>query len=83
MKGRHFSSDMEVIAAAETWLDGQHSDSFLVACESYSNGISRVLRFVGIILKKIRSLVTVACFLPCRAKDLSAPHRNSGFVSFL
>jgi hypothetical protein len=23
LKGHHFSSDMEVIAAAETWLDGQ------------------------------------------------------------
>ena len=34
MKGRHFSSDPEVIAAAETWLDGQHSDFFLVACLS-------------------------------------------------
>jgi len=29
LKGRHFSSDAEVIAAAETWLDGQHSDFFL------------------------------------------------------
>jgi hypothetical protein len=28
MKGRHFSSDMEVITAAETWLDGQISDFF-------------------------------------------------------
>ena len=28
MKGRHFSSDAEVIAAAETWLDGQPSDFF-------------------------------------------------------
>ena len=28
MKGRHFSSDAEVIAAAETWLDGQHSELF-------------------------------------------------------
>jgi len=28
LKGRHFSSDPEVIAAAETWLDGQHSDFF-------------------------------------------------------
>ena len=28
MKGRHFSSDAEVIAATETWLDGQHSDPF-------------------------------------------------------
>jgi photosystem II stability/assembly factor-like uncharacterized protein len=27
-KGRHFSSDSEVIAAAETWLDGQHSEFF-------------------------------------------------------
>ena len=27
-KGRHFSSDTEVIAAAETWLDGQPSDFF-------------------------------------------------------
>jgi len=26
LKGRHFSSEAEVIAAAETWLDGQHSD---------------------------------------------------------
>jgi len=28
LKGRHFSSDAEVIAAAETWLDGQHSELF-------------------------------------------------------
>jgi len=27
-KGRHFSSDAEVIAAAETWLDGQNSEFF-------------------------------------------------------
>jgi len=26
LKGRHFSSDTEVIAAAETWLDGQPSE---------------------------------------------------------
>ena len=29
LKGRHFSSDAEVIAAAETWLDGQSSEFFL------------------------------------------------------
>jgi len=29
LKGRHFSSDAEVVAAAETWLDGQHSEFFL------------------------------------------------------
>ena len=28
LKGRHFSPDGEVIAAAETWLDGQRSDFF-------------------------------------------------------
>ena len=28
LKGRHFSSDAEVIAAAETWLDGQRSEFF-------------------------------------------------------
>jgi len=28
LKGRHFSSDAEVIAAAETWLDGQASEFF-------------------------------------------------------
>ena len=28
LKGHHFSSDAEVIAAAETWLDGQISDFF-------------------------------------------------------
>ena len=34
LKGRQFLSDAEVIAATETWLDGQHSDFFLVACKS-------------------------------------------------
>ena len=28
MKGRHFSSDAEAIAAAETWLDRQNSEFF-------------------------------------------------------
>jgi len=28
LKGRHFSSDAEVIATVETWLDGQPSDFF-------------------------------------------------------
>ena len=29
LKGRHFLSDVEFIAAAETWFDGQHSEFFL------------------------------------------------------
>jgi len=28
LKGRHFSSDVEVIVAAETWLDRQFPDFF-------------------------------------------------------
>ena len=28
LKGRHFSSDADVIAAAQTWLDGQLSEFF-------------------------------------------------------
>ena len=29
LKGHHFSSDVEFIAAAKTWLDGQPSELFL------------------------------------------------------
>jgi len=29
LKGRHFFSDAVVIAAAETWLDGQQSEMLL------------------------------------------------------
>jgi len=34
LTGRHSSSYLEVIAAVKTWLDGQPSDFFLVACRS-------------------------------------------------
>ena len=54
LKVCHFSSDAEVIAAAETWLNGQPSEIFV-------SGLQKL------------SLVAVACFLPGRAKDLSAP----------
>jgi len=34
LKGLHFSFDAEVIAAAQTWLDGQRTDFFFwVACK--------------------------------------------------
>ena len=52
---RHISSDAEVIAAAQTWLDGQPSEFFFFEW-----------------LAKVKNLVAVACFLPGRAKDLSA-----------
>jgi len=54
LKVRHFSSDAEVIAAAETWLGGQSSEFFLVACKSYSNGLRSVLSVVGSMLNKSR-----------------------------
>jgi len=38
LKGRHFSSSAEVIAATETWLDGQPSEFFRVACEIRATG---------------------------------------------
>ena len=38
LKGRHFSSDAEVIAAAETWLDGQLSELFLSGLQKLEFG---------------------------------------------
>jgi len=52
LKGHHFSSDVEVIAAADTWLDRQHSEFFWVACKSWSKGLRSVCGFVGIMLNK-------------------------------
>jgi hypothetical protein len=51
---RHFSSDEEVTAAPETWLDGQSSEFFSVACKGYSNELRSVLSFVGSMLNKSR-----------------------------
>ena len=33
LKGRHFSSNADVIAAAQIWLDGQPSEFFLSALQ--------------------------------------------------
>jgi len=38
LKGRHFSSNAEVIAAGETWLDGQVSEFFWVVCKVTAKG---------------------------------------------
>ena len=38
LNGRHFSSDAEVIAAAETWLDGQPSELFLSGLQNLDVG---------------------------------------------
>jgi len=38
LKSRHFSSDAEAIAAAETWLDGQPSELFLSGLQNLEFG---------------------------------------------
>jgi len=38
LKGRHFSSDAEVIAAPEKWLDGQPSELFFSGLQKLEFG---------------------------------------------
>jgi hypothetical protein len=38
LKGNHFSSDAEVIAATVTWLDGQSSEFFLSGLQNLEFG---------------------------------------------
>ena len=52
LKGRHFSSDAEVIPATETWLDGQFSEFFLSGLQKLGNRLRSVLSFVGSMLNK-------------------------------
>jgi len=45
LKGRHFSSDTDVIVAAETWLDGHPSDFFLSGLQKLEFGRCSLLHF--------------------------------------
>jgi len=47
LKGRHFSSDAEVIAAAETWLDGQLSDFFLSGLQKFEQRAKKCIELRG------------------------------------
>jgi len=47
LKGRHFSSDMEVIAAAETWLDGQPSEFFLSGLQKLEQQAKKFIELRG------------------------------------
>jgi len=48
LKGRHFSSDMEVIAAAaETWLDGQCSEFFLSGLQKLEQWVKKCIELCG------------------------------------
>jgi len=73
LKVRHFSSDAEVIAAAETWLDRQPSEFFLSGLQNLEQWAKKCTELCGEYVEQIPSLVTVAGFLPGQAKDLSAP----------
>jgi len=47
LKGRHFSSDAEVIAVAETWLDGQLSDFFLSGLRTLEQQAKKCIELHG------------------------------------
>jgi len=47
LKGRHFSSDTEVIAAMETWLDGQPSESFLRGLQKLEKWAKKCIEVCG------------------------------------
>ena len=47
LKGRHFSSDAEAIAAAETWLDGQPTEFFLIGLQNLEQGAKECIELRG------------------------------------
>ena len=47
LKGRHFSSNTEVIAATETWLDGQPSEFFLSGLQKLEQWAKKCIELRG------------------------------------
>ena len=47
LKGRHFSSDAEVIPAAKTWLDGQPSEFFLIGLQKLEQRAKKCIELRG------------------------------------
>ena len=47
LKGRHFSSDAEVIPAVETWLDGQPSEYFLSGLQKLEQRAKKCIELRG------------------------------------
>ena len=47
LKGRHFSSDAEVIAAAATWLDGQPSEFFFSGFQKLEQWAKKCIELLG------------------------------------
>jgi histone-lysine N-methyltransferase SETMAR len=80
LKGDHFSSDAEVIAAEETRLDRQTSEFFLSGLQKLEQRPKKCIELRGEYAEHIPSLFALGCFLRGRAKDLSAPPRTLLFV---
>jgi hypothetical protein len=68
---------VEVIAAAETWLDGTLADFFLSVLKKLEQRAKRCIELRGEYVEQIPRLVAVAFFLTGRTKDLSALPRIS------
>ena len=47
LKDRHFSSDAEVIAAAETWLDGHRSEFFFNGLQKLEQWAKKCIELHG------------------------------------
>ena len=47
MKSCHFSSDVKVVAAAETWLDGQPSEFFLSGLQKLEQRAKKCIELHG------------------------------------
>ena len=47
LKGHHFSSNAEVISAAEIWLDGQHSEFFLSGLQKLEQRTKKCIELHG------------------------------------
>jgi len=47
LTGRHFASNMGVIAAAETWLGGQHSECFLSGLQKLEQQAKKCIELRG------------------------------------
>jgi len=47
LKGRHFSSEAEVIAAVVTWLDGQFSEFFLSVLQKLEQWAKKCIELRG------------------------------------
>jgi hypothetical protein len=55
LKGRHFSSDAEVIAAAETWLDGKMSVFFFYGLQKLEQRANKFIELRGEFVEYIPS----------------------------